>query len=110
MAGWDGVGAHWPCGGLLKPDPSLLPLLRNVHMGFLEASPAEQAGTRPQLPSAAGGTRDLTLLFTAVEGFARRSYGLNVARLAKLPAAVLATASAKAALMDARGSGAPVSL
>ncbi|KKZ65819.1 DNA mismatch repair protein MSH3 [[Emmonsia] crescens] len=59
--------------------------LRNVHMKFTE--------------SGIDG-RDITFLYEVGEGVAHRSYGLNVARLAKVPASVLEVAGAKSAELE----------
>jgi DNA mismatch repair protein MSH3 len=58
--------------------------LRNVHMRFSE-SPATEPGADEQI----------TFLYEVAEGVAHRSYGLNVARLANLPGAVLDLAREK---------------
>ncbi|KAI9745426.1 MAG: Mismatch repair protein msh3 [Claussenomyces sp. TS43310] len=60
--------------------------LRNVHMAF-EARPAP-AGD-------AAGDEHITFLFRVTDGVAHRSYGLNVARLARVPKPVLDTAAVK---------------
>ena len=67
--------------------------LRNVHMKFT----AEKDGRRI---SASGdeegdGEEEITFLYEVGEGVAHRSYGLNVARLAKVPKGVLDTAALK---------------
>ncbi|OAX84519.1 DNA mismatch repair protein MSH3 [Emergomyces africanus] len=59
--------------------------LRNVHMKFTES------GTDG---------RDITFLYELGEGVAHRSYGLNVARLANVPASVLEVAGAKSAELE----------
>ncbi|KAE8152579.1 DNA mismatch repair protein msh3 [Aspergillus avenaceus] len=60
--------------------------LRNVHMRFTE--------------SGSGGEEDITFLYEAGEGVAHRSYGLNVARLANLPAPLLELAKQKSAELE----------
>ena len=103
VAEWDGDDDKWKLGSVVKPDVDVLPLLHNVHMGFLESSSAaggSSSGTNIG-GIAAGGTSDITFLFTAVSGCAKRSYGLNVARLARLPAAVIAIAEAKSKEVEA---------
>ncbi|KAG4428739.1 Mismatch repair protein msh3 [Cadophora sp. M221] len=57
--------------------------LRNVHMKF---SAVEKES---------GGDEDITFLYEVGEGVAHRSYGLNVARLANVPQAVLDKAALK---------------
>ncbi|KAK2788007.1 Mismatch repair protein msh3 [Onygenales sp. PD_12] len=69
-----GLARAFPCGEL-----------RNVHMRFTE--------------SGADG-RDITFLYEVGEGVAHRSYGLNVARLANLPASVLGVAGTKSAELE----------
>jgi DNA mismatch repair protein MSH3 len=58
--------------------------LRNVHMRFTE-SPAKEPGS----------DEEITFLYEVADGVAHRSYGLNVARLANLPGAVLDLAREK---------------
>ncbi|KAI9827591.1 MAG: Mismatch repair protein msh3 [Phylliscum demangeonii] len=60
--------------------PHADPILRNVHMKFTESGPDGQA---------------ITFLYEVGDGVAHRSYGLNVARLAHIPASVLDTAAVK---------------
>lgn len=60
--------------------------LRNVHMRFTERGE---------------GGRDITFLYEVGEGIAHRSYGLNVARLANVPAPVLELAETKSHEMEA---------
>jgi DNA mismatch repair protein MSH3 len=55
--------------------------LKNVHMKFVE--------------SGEKGEEDITFLYEIGDGVAHRSYGLNVARLARLPRSVLDTAALK---------------
>ncbi|KAH7417418.1 DNA mismatch repair protein msh3 [Cadophora sp. MPI-SDFR-AT-0126] len=59
--------------------------LRNVHMKF---SAVEKEGR-------GGGEEEITFLYEVGEGVAHRSYGLNVARLANVPQAVLDKAALK---------------
>ncbi|KAI9701432.1 MAG: Mismatch repair protein msh3 [Bogoriella megaspora] len=61
--------------------------LRNVHMRFKEEK-------------AADGAEEVTFLYEVGEGVAHRSYGLNVARLAHVPKAVLDVASVKSREME----------
>jgi DNA mismatch repair protein MSH3 len=60
--------------------------LRNVHMRFVE--------------SGARGAEDITFLYQIGDGTAHRSYGLNVARLARVPKAVLEMAAVKSGEME----------
>ncbi|CBF75474.1 hypothetical protein AN3749.2 [Aspergillus nidulans FGSC A4] len=60
--------------------------LRNVHMRFSE--------------SGTGADEDITFLYEIGEGVAHRSYGLNVARLANLPAPLLEMAKQKSAELE----------
>ncbi|EAW11861.1 mismatch repair protein MSH3 [Aspergillus clavatus NRRL 1] len=60
--------------------------LRNVHMRFTE--------------SGAGQDEEITFLYEVGEGVAHRSYGLNVARLANLPAPLLDVAKLKSAELE----------
>jgi DNA mismatch repair protein MSH3 len=59
--------------------------LRNVHMRFTESGEDDD---------------DITFLYEVGEGVAHRSYGLNVARLAKLPSSVLDLARTKSAELE----------
>ncbi|KAK2755526.1 Mismatch repair protein msh3 [Arachnomyces sp. PD_36] len=59
--------------------------LRNVHMKFTETGK---------------GGEDITFLYEVGEGVAHRSYGLNVARLANVPASVLETAKVKSGELE----------
>ncbi|KAB8238662.1 mismatch repair protein MSH3 [Aspergillus alliaceus] len=60
--------------------------LRNVHMRFTESGSSEE--------------EELTFLYEVGEGVAHRSYGLNVARLANLPAPLLEIAKQKSAELE----------
>ncbi|KAI9374348.1 muts domain V-domain-containing protein [Aspergillus egyptiacus] len=60
--------------------------LRNVHMRFSE--------------SGSGSDEEITFLYEIGEGVAHRSYGLNVARLANLPAPLLEMAKQKSAELE----------
>lgn len=61
--------------------------LRNVHMRFTESGGTD-------------GDEDITFLYEVAEGVAHRSYGLNVARLANLPSAVIDLARTKSAELE----------
>jgi len=71
--------------------------LRNVHMRFTATSNGRQVSDTSQ-----GGDVDeeITFLYEIGEGVAHRSYGLNVARLARVPKAVLDTAALKSREME----------
>ncbi|PNS17694.1 hypothetical protein CAC42_3089 [Sphaceloma murrayae] len=70
------MAAQWPDGEL-----------RNVHMRFTESDQGS-------------GEKEVTFLYEVGEGTAHRSYGLNVARLAGLPAAILEVAKGKSAALE----------
>ena len=61
--------------------------LRNVHMKF-------------NADTGADGEEEITFLYEIGEGVAHRSYGLNVARLARVPKSVLDTAALKSHQME----------
>ncbi|KAL1967086.1 hypothetical protein VTN77DRAFT_3610 [Rasamsonia byssochlamydoides] len=61
--------------------------LRNVHMRFTESGTGRD-------------DEEITFLYEVGEGVAHRSYGLNVARLANLPASVLDVARQKSAELE----------
>ncbi|KAF9886057.1 Mismatch repair protein msh3 [Aspergillus nanangensis] len=61
---------------------------RNVHMRFTESGPDQE--------------EDITFLYEVGEGVAHRSYGLNVARLATLPASLIDVAKQKSAELEQR--------
>jgi DNA mismatch repair protein MSH3 len=73
--------------------------LRNVHMRFTATNPSARG--RSEDTDAEGdeegvdGDEEITFLYEVGEGVAHRSYGLNVARLARVPKAVLETAALK---------------
>lgn len=72
--------------------------LKNVHMKFT----AERDGKAIDDEDAVGAGVDdeITFLYEVGEGVAHRSYGLNVARLAKIPKSVLDTAASKSREME----------
>ncbi|TVY42571.1 DNA mismatch repair protein [Lachnellula subtilissima] len=75
---------HWPVWqGRFEKDGEL----RNVHMKFS----AQEGGD---------GEEEITFLYEVGEGVAHRSYGLNVARLARVPKPVLDTAILKSHEME----------
>jgi DNA mismatch repair protein MSH3 len=64
-----------------------LPGLTNVHMKFEASEGAE-------------GEEEITFLYEVAEGVAHRSYGLNVARLARIPRKVIDVAALKSQKME----------
>jgi len=70
--------------------------LRNVHMRFTE----DQAEGGEAGKDGYTGEEDITFLYEIGEGVAHRSYGLHVARLAGLPAAVVEVAKGKSAELE----------
>jgi DNA mismatch repair protein MSH3 len=67
--------------------------LRNVHMRFVEID-------RPSSGDDVREEQDITFLFQVGDGVAHRSYGLNVARLARVPRPVLDLAAIKSREME----------
>ncbi|KAH8204371.1 hypothetical protein TruAng_001422 [Truncatella angustata] len=65
--------------------------VRNVHMRFTATKRGEIAGDDNEW----GGDEEITFLYEVGEGVAHRSYGLNVARLARIPWKVLDVAAKK---------------
>lgn len=63
----------------------------NYHMSFMQNNVAD---TCDDEADEAGGD-NITFMYQLARGIAKRSYGLNVARLADVPADILATASLK---------------
>lgn len=66
--------------------------LRNVHMKFTAADNEDG--------NSAGGEEIITFLYEIGAGVAHRSYGLNVARLARVPKAVLERAALKSTELE----------
>ncbi|KAK6344071.1 Mismatch repair protein msh3 [Orbilia brochopaga] len=60
-----------------------------------KAYPGEVVNAHMKFEEAADGSEDITFLYQIAEGIAHRSYGLNVAKLANVPPAVLETAAVK---------------
>jgi DNA mismatch repair protein MSH3 len=75
---------HYPLLGQLS-DVYGEAVVVNRHMGFMELA-----------------DKSVTFLYTLAEGLAHRSYGLNVARLADIPASVLEVAAIKAHELEMR--------
>ncbi|EPS42260.1 hypothetical protein H072_3804 [Dactylellina haptotyla CBS 200.50] len=59
------------------------------------AYPKEVVNAHMKFEEAQDGSEDITFLYQIAEGIAHRSYGLNVAKLANVPQAVLDTAAVK---------------
>lgn len=72
-------------------------VVRNCHMGFLEEP--NTAASNATGAAAAAATK-ITFLYTVEPGLAHRSYGLNVARLARLPEPVLVAAALKSRALE----------
>jgi DNA mismatch repair protein MSH3 len=76
--------------------------LRNVHMRFTAEKKGD--GRLVEDSNSKGeewdGDEEITFLYEVGEGVAHRSYGLNVARLARVPKAVLDTAALKSREME----------
>lgn len=74
-------------------------LVKNVHMRFTATKPSHAAGVGDGADSGADdgpdADEDITFLYEVAEGVAHRSYGLNVARLARIPRKVLEVAAKK---------------
>ncbi|KAF3315478.1 Mismatch repair protein msh3 [Orbilia oligospora] len=60
-----------------------------------KAYPREVVNAHMRFEEATDGSEDITFLYQIAEGTAHRSYGLNVAKLANVPQAVLDTAAVK---------------
>ncbi|CAG8607559.1 5563_t:CDS:10, partial [Paraglomus occultum] len=76
---------HYP--SLAKLAHDFQGIVENYHMGFLEAEGED-------------GSHSITFLYKLTEGVAMKSYGINVARLAKLPQAIIERASEKSHELD----------
>ena len=106
----DGDAGDAGAGGPSKP------LLGNFHMSFIEEDEADTNGDDEGAGGAGGAATSsgigakITFLYKLVRGAAARSYGLNVARLADIPMALLEVAGKKskeleAAVIKKRGGG-----
>ena len=69
--------------------------LRNVHMKFTAEKDGRRMSGVDSEESGGDGAEEITFLYEVGEGVAHRSYGLNVARLARVPQVVLDTAALK---------------
>ncbi|KAK4116485.1 hypothetical protein N656DRAFT_702069 [Canariomyces notabilis] len=72
--------------------------VRCVHMRFTTTSSSSKARADEQETTAAD--EEITFLYEVAEGVAHRSYGLNVARLARIPRRVLDVAAHKSLEME----------
>lgn len=74
-------------------------LVKNVHMRFTAHKAANAASNNADSEgdddSNFGGDEEITFLYEVAEGVAHRSYGLNVARLARIPRRILDIAARK---------------
>lgn len=70
-------------------------LVKNVHMRFTATKLADGNTSDSDEDSALDGAEEITFLYEVAEGVAHRSYGLNVARLARIPRKVLEVAARK---------------
>lgn len=89
---------HYP--SLAEFESKFPGIVKNYHMGFLESSNGhsdedDQDGS-PDLSH-----KTITFLYTLVAGIAHRSYGLNVARLARLPESVITEAGIMSQRLEA---------
>lgn len=69
--------------------------LKNVHMKFTAEKNGERVTNADTYKDDGDTDEEITFLYEVGEGVAHRSYGLNVARLARVPKAVLDTAASK---------------
>jgi DNA mismatch repair protein MSH3 len=81
--------------------------LRNVHMRFVEVDRkgpvgdlSTTAGTKLSIRDGVSDEQEITFLYQIAPGTAHRSYGLNVARLARVPKPVLDLAAVKSREME----------
>lgn len=72
-------------------------LVKNVHMRFTanKVSGGDGRASDDEEVDGLGGDEEITFLYEVAEGVAHRSYGLNVARLARIPRKVLEVAAKK---------------
>ncbi|KAI8923685.1 muts domain V-domain-containing protein [Entophlyctis helioformis] len=83
---------HYPALGSVK-DEVEAGVVRNAHMGFMRTG-------RSTMATAATADDEIVFLHKLADGVSRNSYGLNVARLAHVPQAVLAAAAQKSRQME----------
>lgn len=70
-------------------------LVKNVHMRFTATKVTDGNTSDSDEETALDGDEEITFLYEVAEGVAHRSYGLNVARLARIPRKVLEMAARK---------------
>lgn len=70
-------------------------LVKNVHMRFTANKVTDGNASDSDEETALDGDEEITFLYEVAEGVAHRSYGLNVARLARIPRKVLEIAARK---------------
>lgn len=72
-------------------------LVKNVHMRFTatKGDHNNDSGDEEDTDTPLDGDEEITFLYEVAEGVAHRSYGLNVARLARIPRKVLEVAARK---------------
>ncbi|KAK1600751.1 muts domain V [Colletotrichum navitas] len=76
-------------------------LVKNVHMRFTATRKAgTEEGDGDEGGEGAGADEEITFLYEVGEGVAHRSYGLNVARLARIPRKVIEVAAQKSREME----------
>ncbi|KAK1998647.1 muts domain V [Colletotrichum falcatum] len=76
-------------------------LVKNVHMRFTATRKAgTEGGGGDAADEDAGADDEITFLYEVGEGVAHRSYGLNVARLARIPRKVIEVAAQKSREME----------
>ncbi|WQF77590.1 Putative DNA mismatch repair protein MutS, core [Colletotrichum destructivum] len=76
-------------------------LVKNVHMRFTATRKLEaEGGDGEEGVDDAGADEEITFLYEVGEGVAHRSYGLNVARLARIPRKVIEVAAQKSREME----------
>ncbi|KAK6227315.1 DNA mismatch repair protein Msh3 [Colletotrichum tabaci] len=76
-------------------------LVKNVHMRFTATRKLEAGGgDGEEGVDDAGANEEITFLYEVGEGVAHRSYGLNVARLARIPRKVIEVAAQKSREME----------
>lgn len=75
-------------------------LVKNVHMRFTATKPSANNDASDSDVEEGAGEEEITFLYEVAEGVAHRSYGLNVARLARIPSRVLEVAAKKSCELE----------
>lgn len=84
-------------------------VVKNYHMGFLETPTNEeepqeneepQKNDEEQSNNSSMSKTEITFLYTLVPGIAHKSYGLNVARLARIPESVIEAAQVMSSKLE----------